>query len=248
MASAHDITRAPVADLTKNGDTLPPLEAGDCLDQPTFHARYEAMPEHVKVELIEGVVYMPSPLKRRHGRPHSQLMGWLVSYEEFTPGTESLDNTTNILGPKSEPQPDAMLIVQPEFGGQTVENEDGYLQGPPEFVAEIASSSESIDLHGKRREYERAGVREYLVIVIRQRRVVWWAARHGQFVEIAAGADGIFRSEVFPGLWLDAGALLRSDTPRLLAVVRQGLAAPEHAAFVARLAAGRRSPSDAGPT
>jgi Uma2 family endonuclease len=214
---------------------LPPLEAGDHLDQRTFHARYEAMPEDVRAELIGGVVYMPSPLKPRHGRMHTKVIRWLSEYEEATPGTEALDNTTDILGPDSEPQPDACLLILPEKGGQTRENEDGYLEGPPELIAEVASSTESYDLHSKKRDYERAGVKEYVVIALRQARVFWFISRHGKFEELAPEPDGILRSEVFPGLWLDPAALLRRDSPRLLEVLRQGLATPEHAAFVAKL-------------
>jgi hypothetical protein len=75
------------------------------------------------------------------------------------------------------------------------------------------------------------------VVVLRQARVVWWVARQGAFVELAPGTDGFYRSEVFPGLWLDPAALLRGDGPRLREVLRQGLATPEHAAFVLKLSA-----------
>lgn len=217
--------------------TIPPLENGDHLDQKTFHARYEAMPEGTRAELIGGIVFMPSPLKPPHGRMHLRLSHWLLSYEEATPGVEGYDNTTAILGDDSEPQPDAYLIIAPEKGGQMRMNEEEYLEGAPELVAEIALNSESIDLHRKRDEYERARVREYLVIALRQNHVYWFIARNGRFEEVPLGGDGIYRSEVFPGLWLDPAALLRLDGPRLREVLQQGLASPEHAAFVARLAA-----------
>ena len=90
-----------------------PLKAGDRLDQKTFHARYEAMPEHVKAELIEGVVYMPSPLKWEHGDVHGEVLTWLKLYKAATPGTRVGDNATTIMGPQSEPQPDACLILLP---------------------------------------------------------------------------------------------------------------------------------------
>src|SRR5438045_2882298 len=125
---------------------LPPLEAGDLLDQPTFHVRYEAMPENTRAELIGGIVFMPSPLKADHGFSHADLMGWLQSYKLATPGTDVLDNATDILSLDSEPQPDAALII---VGGQTRLNKDGYLEGAPELIAEVASSSESYDLHVK---------------------------------------------------------------------------------------------------
>ena len=226
----------PTAISHTDEDTMPLLENGDRLDQKTFHARYEAMPRHVRAELIGGVVHMPSPLKPRHGRMHMRVAHWVVEYEDATPGTESFDNTTAILGEESEPQPDAYLIVAPEKGGQMRMNEDEYLEGAPEFIAEVALSTEAIDLHGKKDDYERAGVREYVVVALRQKRVYWFVSRNGQFVELTPGADGIFRSEMFPGLWLDPTALLRRDAARIREVLQQGLATAEHTAFVARLA------------
>jgi Uma2 family endonuclease len=216
---------------------LPPLEPGDHLDQKTFHARYEAMPPQTRAELIGGIVYMPSPLKPPHGRTHVVLAGWLWSYEGATPGVETYDSTTAILGPDSEPQPDLCLLVAPAKGGQMHVNEEGYLEGPPELVAEVASSTESYDLHSKKNDYEEAGVREYIVVALRPGRVYWFVRRQGRFEELAPGTDGILRSEVFPGLWLDPDALLQNDRKRLLNVLNQGLATPEHAAWVATLAA-----------
>jgi len=176
-----------------------------------------------------------SPLKPRHGRYSVRIIRWLGEYEEATPGTEVLDNTTNILGPDSEPQPDGSLLILPECGGQTREDRKGYLHGAPELIAEIGSSTESIDLHAKKADYEKAGVREYIVVALRTEKVFWFVRRRGKFKDLVAGPDGIYRSEIFPGLWLDPSALLRRDSRRLLAVLRQGLASPEHAAFVAKL-------------
>ena len=212
-----------------------PLEPGDCLDQETFHARYEAMPEHVKAELIEGVVYMPSPLKLKHGTVHGEVLGWLNLYKAATPGTQIADNATTILGPFSEPQPDASLFILPEYGGQTTVNAEGYLVGSPELLAEVSSSSQAYDLHAKRRDYDRADVQEYVVILLREQRVVWLARRDGRLVELAPGPDGLFRSEFFGGLWLDAAALLRCDTLQVHEVLRQGLASLDHARFLERL-------------
>lgn len=223
-------------DLAKAMKGLPPLENGDRLDQKTFHARYEAMAEDVRAELIGGIVFMASPLRRRHGRHGARLIHWLTEYELATTGTECLENTTNILGDDSEPEPDACLIILPENGGQTWEDDKGYLNGSPELVAEVSHSSESIDLHGKKKDYEKAGVREYMVLALRTHKVYWFVRRRGRFKDLAPGPDGIFRSEVFPGLWLDPAALLRRDGKRVLAVLRQGLATPEHEAFVAKLA------------
>lgn len=215
-------------------EEIPPLENGDRLTQPEFHRRYEAMPEGVKAELIGGVVHMPSPLKPRHGRPHALLMTWLGTYQSETPGTDALDNTTVIMGDESEPQPDGALVL--EANGGTFIDEDGFLSGVPELLGEIAHTSESIDLHAKRDDYEKAGVKEYIVVAVRMKKVFWWIRRGKKFVDLAAGKDGILRSETFPGLWLDPDALLRRDLRRVLAVLRKGIASPEHAAFVQKLA------------
>ncbi|MBI2806843.1 MAG: Uma2 family endonuclease [Planctomycetes bacterium] len=220
----------------KVSEDMPPLENGDRLDQKTFHERYQAMPPYVRAELIGGIVYMSSPLKRKHGRSGARLTQWLTSYEDATPGTEAVENTTTILGPECEPQPDGSLFVLPEYGGQVWEDDAGYINGPPDFVGEISDSTQSIDLHQKKNDYEEAGVREYLVVATRTKQVFWFVRRRGKFREIKPDADGILRSHVFPGLWLDAAALLRRDYKQVLAVLRQGIGSPEHTAFVAKLA------------
>jgi Uma2 family endonuclease len=222
-------------DRPQQPNDLLPLEPGDCLDQPTFHARYKAMPGRCKAELVEGVVYMPSPLKAPHGTTHPELIGWLIVYKAATPGTAVVDNATIIMGEQSEPQPDGGLLILPAYGGQTHLDEEEYIVGAPELIAEVSSSSAAIDLHQKRRDYERAGVREYIVLVLRENRIVWFVRRDRVFVEMAPGPDGIYRSEFFKGLWLDAQAMLRRDTAAVLAVLQQGLASADHAQFVASL-------------
>ena len=219
---------------------VPPLMNGDHLDQKTFHERYEAMPPDVRAELIGGIVYMSSPQKPRHGRFHVRLTHWFAEYEDATPGVESYLNTTQILADDSEPQPDGCLLILPEYGGQTWIDDNGYLAGAPEWLGEISDSTESIDLNAKKRDYEAAGVREYMVVAVRTKQVFWFIRRRGKFKDLAPDADGILRSEVFPGLWLDPDALLRGDAKRLVAVLRKGLASPEHSAFVNKLAAKKR--------
>jgi Uma2 family endonuclease len=112
--------------------------------------------------------------------------------------------------------------------------------GVPELIVEVADSTESIDLHGKKADYLKAGVREYIAIALRQSRVFWFVNRDEALVEMQPATDGSFRSVTFPGLWMDAGALLAGDMARLHAVADQGIAAPEHAAFVVLLASRRQ--------
>lgn len=214
---------------------LPPLENGDHLDQPTFHARYQAMPEDCRAQLIGGIVYMPSPQKVPHSETQLLVVRWLDEYAEATPGTKALLNNTQILGPESEPEPDACLFILPEHGGRVYVDEDEYLHGAPELIVEVSSSTESIDLHGKKQDYQKAGVSEYVVLALRMQQVFWFLRQRGKYKEVPLPGDGIFRSRMFPGLWLDAEAILRCHRPGVLAALKQGLAAAEHAAFVAKL-------------
>jgi Uma2 family endonuclease len=193
------------------------------------------MPEGFRAELVGGTVYVASPLKIRHGRPHVALATVFGSYEGNTPGVETGDSVTVVLGDESEPQPDLYLRILPEFGGQSRTSEDDYVDGPPELIAEIAYATYSLDLNAKRNDYQRHGVLEYLVASVKDRKLVWLDLRTGK--EIALDGDGIARPRAFPGLWIDSAALFECDYHRLMATLQQGLASPEHAEFVQRLAA-----------
>ena len=135
------------------------------------------------------------------------------------------------------PQPDAFLYIFPELGGQVRISEDDYIEGAPELVAEVASSSVSYDLHDKLNVYRRNQVREYVVWRVRNQAIDWFVLREGRYERLAPGADGIYRSETIPGLWLDPEALIRDDRAGVARVDQQGMASPEYVAFVARLQA-----------
>lgn len=217
---------------------LPWLENGERMNAQEFIRRYEQTPPGLQAQLIEGVVYiMASPLRNRHGRSGSHLSGCLFLYSAATPGTEVQDNTTTILGAESVPQPDSALLIRSECGGQSHDGsgDDDYTYGAPELVADVAYSSRSIDLHGKFRDYERAGVREYVICDLRDRLLRWFTLRDGHFTELPVGPDGIYRSLVFPGLWIDPTALLSGNKAGLIAILEQGLASPEHTACVAEI-------------
>jgi Uma2 family endonuclease len=206
------------------------------LTRVEFERRYEAMPSLKKAELVEGVVYMGSPVRSEvHAEPHAAIMGWLVMYRAATPGVKVADNGTLRLDPDNEPQPDAMLRIDPRAGGASWVSADDYVEGSPELVIEVSASSASLDLRGKRTVYRRNGVREYMVWQIYDQKVDWWALREGEYQPLNPDQAGVLRSEVFPGLWLDVPALLADDMAKVLATLQQGLASDEHAAFVARL-------------
>jgi Uma2 family endonuclease len=229
-------SRGKPTDPTEPPAAIPPLENGDRLTRAEFERRYDAMPDLKKAELIEGEVYVGSPVRlRQHGKPHVQLVTWIGNYTAGTPGVVAADNSSIRLDLDNEPQPDVFLMIEPEHGGQARISEDDYVENAPELVAEVAASSVSYDLGKKLHVYRRNEVREYIVWRVRDRAVDWFVLRGGNYEPLVPGADGLLRSEVFPGLWLEPSALLRGDLATVLAVVQQGLASPEHADFVACL-------------
>ena len=217
---------------TEQPAAVPRLENGDHLTRVEFERRYAAAPHIKKAELIEGVVHVPSPVSLAHSSYHATLIGWLLQYRAATKGVRLLDNATIILDRENEVQPDAALCIAE--GGQT-RRANEFLAGAPELVVEVAASSASYDLHDKLRVYRRNGVQEYVVLLALEQQTVWYRLNEGRYDELPPDADGIYRSEAFPGLWLHAQAFWADDLPALMATLQAGLAAPEHAAFVAAL-------------
>jgi Uma2 family endonuclease len=216
----------------------PRLENGDRLTRVEFERRYSAMPNIKKAELIEGIVYMPSPVRHtQHGKHHLSLCGWIAKYLEATPGLEGSDNATSRLDEDNEPQPDIVLMLPSSVGGTSRIEPDGYIAGAPDFVAEVAASSVSIDLHTKKNVYRRTGVREYLVVRTQDDAVDWFELQEGVYLSQQPDTEGIYKSQLFPGLWLDVSAAIANDLTKLFGTLDRGIASPEHAAFVQQLAA-----------
>jgi len=223
--------------LDQKHEPIPPLESGDRLNRYQFERRYNAMPHLRKAELIEGVVYVPAALRfRSHGQPHGNLIVWLGNYKVATPGIELGIEPTVRLDLDNEPQPDAVLMIEEQSGGQARLSDDDYLEGAPELVAEIAASSASIDLGDKKRAYRRNGIREYIVWQVFEQRLDWFYLQEGEYISLPVDENGVIRSRVFPGLWLAVDDLVTGDMARVLAVLQNGLTAPEHDAFVQQLA------------
>ena len=214
----------------------PPLNAGDHLSRLEFEQHYKAHPEIKKAELIEGVVYMPSPVRfKQHSQPHSHIVTWLGVYQASTPGTTSGDNATVRLDFENEVQPDALLRLEARLGGRSHIADDDYLEGPPELIVEIAASSAAYDMHIKRRVYARSGVQEYLVLQVYEQQSDWFVLREGVYEPLLPNGDDVFRSEIFPGLWLKIEALWSGDVAAVLATLQTGLASVEHIDFLSRL-------------
>ncbi len=213
-----------------------PMESGDRLSQPEFHRRYAAMSEQYRAELVEGVVYVASPVSGVfHARPHADVVGWLATYRAATRGVELLDNATVILDGRNEVQPDAAMRFDEGGDNRSRWGEDGFLHGPPHFVVEVAASSASYDAHFKRHVYMRGGVQEYLLWRTRDAALDWWTLRDDRYVALEPDEDGMLHSRVMPGLVLDTAALLAGDLARVLAVQQAALGTGVHAAFVDRL-------------
>jgi Uma2 family endonuclease len=214
---------------------IPTLEAGDRLSRVEFERRYAAMPGVKKAELIEGIVFMPSPVRfERHGSPHAALISWFWHYCSQTPGVRTADNASVRLDMDNEPQPDALLVRMPSYGGRVSISDDDYLEGAPDLVAEVAASSVSIDLHTKLQIYRRNQVQEYIVWRVEEGEIDWFVLHEGIYVKRTPNA-GVFLSDAFPGLWLDTDAMVSGDSSRILKVLEEGLSSPEHAAFVRKL-------------
>ncbi|MBD1872403.1 Uma2 family endonuclease [Nodosilinea sp. FACHB-131] len=213
------------------GVTTAPLESGDRLTRPEFERRYKASTVK-KAEFIEGVVYVASPLRfQQHAEPHSRLNTWIGTYAALTPGTRSGIEPTVRLDLDNEPQPDIVLLIDEVAGGQARLSPDGYLEGTPELVIEIAASSAAIDLGDKKQAYRRNGVPEYLVWQVYENRLDWFYLVDGDYQPLPIDADGIVRSATFPGLWLAETALLQGNMTQVLAVLQAGLQSPEHQQF-----------------
>jgi Uma2 family endonuclease len=211
------------------------LQNGDHLTAEEFLERYDATAGIHKAELINGRVYVAPPVSHsEHSAPHFSFVGILAVYAASTPGTGGGDNGTVRFDEENIPQPDLTLFLLPSHGGRTSEGPDKFLTGAPELVVEIAGSSASVDLHKKRDLYARSGTLEYVVWRTREAAIDYLLLREGKFVPLTA-SDGIFKSEAFPGLWIDAAALLSGDLAKALATVQQGIASSEHAAFVSLL-------------
>ena len=216
---------------------LAPLEMGDRLTRIEFERRYAAMPPDKKAELIEGVVFMPSPVRYSHGKPHAYILGWLTQYCAFTPQIELADNATVRLDADNEVQPDVLLRFVEEAGGQSTISADDYVEGTPELIIEIAASSVSYDLYDKLPVYRRNGVKEYVVWQVYDQKIDWFVLEEGQYVPLRLDADGIIHSRNFPGLALAVVPLLQGDMAAVLTTLQKAMNGDAHKQFVSQLSA-----------
>jgi Uma2 family endonuclease len=220
-------------------ERIPPLATGDHLTRDEFLRRWLAQPEIKRAELIGGRVYMPSPVSGDHGIMDRWVGTWLGVYEAATPGVGGANNATSLML-EDAPQPDLSLLIKPEYGGRSG-TEGPYFRGPLEFVAEVSATTASNDLHDKYDLYQSAGVQEYLVVLLFEEEIRWHELVDGRYRVFPPDVDGLWRSRVFPGLWLDGKALLAGNLRQVLDRLQDGLRSAEHERFVAQLAAQRQA-------
>jgi Uma2 family endonuclease len=220
---------------TTQTDSIPELVDGDRMTADEFERRYHASAHIKKAELIEGVVYVASPVSAEHSRPHALVPQWLGYYQLNTPFLNCYVDGTVRINDLNQPQPDVFLLIDPDHGGRTTISPDHYVEGAPELVIEISVSSKSFDLKEKLEVYRQGGALEYIVWRVLDRAIDWFILRDGRYERLPLGEDGLYRSEIFPGLWLDPEALIRGDLSGVHRAVQLGTATAEHEDFVQRL-------------
>jgi Uma2 family endonuclease len=239
-----------VARITKP-PAVPLLSDGDRLTSEEFLRRYEADPYVVRAELLKGVVHInarrvtvngketivPPISGGGHSGPQAKVMTLLGLYSAQTPGLELNGPTTVHVSTLNNPEPDALLRILPEYGGASSLGEDDYIDGPPELLVEISNTTGARDMGTRLEAYRDEGVKEYLVWRTNKGEMNWFVLRRKKYVALVPDTNGVLKSETFPGLWLDVPQLLANDMAAALATLQQGLALPEHAAFVAKLRA-----------
>ena len=214
--------------------TPPKLINGDRLSLAEFNYLYKNSPHIRRAELIEGVVYVASPVYLPHGYAQADIIGVLYTYSVHTPHTVCVGEQSVELDGDNAVQPDSALWIE-----DAVDESGGIVVGSPTLVVEVASSTRSYDLGAKKRVYRRNKVQEYLVLSAFEKKVFWFRWVDGVYVEIEPDEDGVYKSEVFPGLWLDSMAFWERDGMALMEVLQAGIKSAEHAQFVETLREGK---------
>lgn len=209
---------------------LPPLNNGDVLSRAEFEERYKVLPNLKKAELIEGVVYVSSPVSPRHGAIHSDIITWIGVYRAATPGVQIFDNTSLRLDADNEPQPDVAVLIDAD---PTLVDAE-FLEAKPALIIEVAASSAAYDLYQKFHVYRRNGIQEYLVLLVHEQQTRWYHWREGTYIQLQPDDDGILRSQILSGLWFHSEHFWQRDLAGLFAILQQGIASADHQAFTQR--------------
>ena len=194
-----------------------PLRNGDNLSREEFERLWEEHPEIKRAELIGGIVYIDMSVGPAHATSHTIVMTWLGVYWRGRSEIQVCDNVTVRMADGDDVQPDALVRYTGANGMSR--RTDSAIEGPPEFVFEVAASSAAYDLHQKSDVYARNGVPEYVVWQLYENRLDWFELRDGAYARREVGADGTIESAQFPGLRLHVERMLRGDVAGVLAAL-----------------------------
>ncbi len=210
---------------------------------PLSRAEFDQLGECRGLERLNGRLCLPPAAFRHrdHGQPHAILAFWATSYIASTSGIEISVASTVKMDADNDPEPDLSLFRTKSFGGRVILDPEGYLVGAPELAAEVSASTTYKDLTVKYKLYQKHGVNEYIVWNTEVGKFDWFELHDGRYQLRPTPEDGIYRSSVFPGLWLDYQSLQAFDYQGVLATLQSGFATPEHAKFVQQLAVARGS-------
>jgi len=218
-----------------DGIAVRPLQGGERMRRNEFERRFDATPGLKRAELVEGTVWIPPQMGEvRYGSARMALIGLIGSYCAATPGVSGGAHGHIRLDAVNMPQPDVSVHLGKAYGGQSRIDADGYLEGAPEFVADVVRQRAEWPT-GRVEALRRNGVREFAVWRVDDCLIDWFVVRDGKQERLEMGADGVYRSRVLPGLWVDPVALLTDERARAMAVMRQGIASPEQGEFIERL-------------
>jgi Uma2 family endonuclease len=148
---------------------------------------------------------------------------------------ELADNATVRLDLDNEPQPDALLRIKTELGGQSRISEDDYIEGSPELIVEISGSTVSYDLYNKLTIYRRHGVKEYIVWRVYDQEIDWFILEAGEYVKLPIGDLGLMESRIFPGLVLSVDDMLKGNLAKVLGILQAEINSERHRSYCHQL-------------
>lgn len=197
----------------------PLLITGMKMSREEFIETWDNEPNLKCAELIDGTVFVSSPVSLDHGIYESLMVAWLRAYSSKVPGWTCATNVTWYIQ-DSAPQPDVSLFRS----DVSTERRGKYPVGAPAIAVEVCVSSRDYDFGPKKALYQRAGVEEYITVETFSKTITWRTLVGGSYQNLPVDNDGIIRSRALPGLWLDVAALWREDDDALRECVRRGLA------------------------
>ncbi|RLT32143.1 MAG: Uma2 family endonuclease [Chloroflexi bacterium] len=234
----------PIVQWVEGVETLPPLESGDRLTRAEFERRYEAMPHLKKAELIKGVVYIGASVPILHAEAQADIVGVCGFYTIYTPGISAADNGSLRMDDENELQPDLSLWIDRAGKGRARVDEDDFLVGAPELIVEVVDNREAYNLQDKMDVYRDKGVQELSLWRVADDRFDWFRLEGDEYQRITPDEKGIITSTTFPGLWLNAQALIAGNLAAVMGDLQAGLQSDEHRHFVEWLASDDDKPGE----